>query len=39
MDWLLYNNPLSYAQLVLDGNLENYLKRVSGGDSVDLENY
>ena len=38
MDWLIYNDPLSYAQLVLDGTLEDYLKRVSGKHSVDLEN-
>ena len=37
MDWLIYNNPLSYAQLVLDRTLEEYLKRISGNHSVDLE--
>lgn len=26
LDWLIYNNPLEYAQLVLEGNLESYLK-------------
>ena len=26
LDWLIYNKPLEYAQLVLDGDLENYLK-------------
>ena len=25
LDWLLYNNPLEYAQLVLDGEIEYYL--------------
>ncbi len=30
MDWLIYNAPLEYAELVLSGELENYLKRVSG---------
>ena len=24
-DWLLYNKPLEYAQLVLDGEIEHYL--------------
>ena len=24
-DWLLYNKPLEYAQLVLDGEIERYL--------------
>lgn len=26
LDWLIYNKPLEYAQLVLEGNLESYLK-------------
>ena len=30
MDWLIYNAPLEYAGLVLSGDLEGYLKRVSG---------
>ena len=25
LDWLLYNKPLEYAQLVLGGKLEHYL--------------
>ena len=25
LDWLLYNNPLKYAQLVLGGEIEHYL--------------
>ena len=25
LDWLLYNKPLEYAQLVLDGGIEHYL--------------
>ena len=25
LDWLLYNKPLEYAQLVLGGGLEHYL--------------
>ena len=25
LDWLLYNNPLEYAQLVLGGGMEHYL--------------
>ena len=36
MDWLIYNDPLSYAQLVLDGALEDYLKQVSEIHSIDL---
>ena len=30
MDCLIYNAPLEYAELVLSGELEGYLKRVSG---------
>ena len=26
LDWLIYNKPLEYAQLVRDGNLERYVK-------------
>ncbi|MCC2256872.1 DUF6061 family protein [Intestinimonas aquisgranensis] len=29
LDWLLYNNPLSYAELILNGALEQYLKAVT----------
>lgn len=30
LDWLIYNAPLDYAELVLCGNLEDYLRRMSG---------
>jgi hypothetical protein len=30
MDWLIYHAPLEYAELVLSGELESYLKLVSG---------
>ena len=26
LDWLIYNDPLAYAELVLNGDLETYLK-------------
>ena len=26
LDWLIYNKPLEYAQLVLEGSLEKYLR-------------
>ena len=26
LDWLIYNKPLEYAQLVLEGDLEGYLQ-------------
>ena len=37
MDWLIYNAPLEYAQMVLDGSLESYLRRVSGKYSLELD--
>ena len=37
MDWLIYNDPLSYAQMIFDGTLEDYLKRVSGKHSTDTD--
>lgn len=29
LDWLIYNNPLAYAELILNGNPELYLKAVT----------
>ena len=29
LDWLIYNAPLDYADLVLNGDVEGYLKRVT----------
>lgn len=26
LDWLIYNEPMTYAQLVLSGEIEEYLK-------------
>ncbi len=37
MDWLIYNAPLEYATMVLDGTLEDYLRKASGNHSS--ENY
>ena len=37
LDWLIYNDPLSYAKMVLDGSLESYLRRVSGKHSLELD--
>ena len=37
MDWLIYNDPLSYAEMVLDGSLESYLRRGSGKHSLELD--
>lgn len=38
LDWLIYNAPLDYSELVLCGDLEGYLRRVSGSHSgIDWE--
>ena len=29
LEWLIYNDPLAYAELILDGDIANYLKSVS----------
>ena len=29
LDYLIYNDPLSYADLVLNGDVEDYLRRVT----------
>ena len=29
LDWLIYNAPMEYADLVLNGDVEGYLKRVT----------
>ena len=29
LDWLIYNVPLDYADLILNGDVEGYLKRVT----------
>ncbi len=29
LDWLVYNAPLDYAEMVLCGDLENYLRQVA----------
>ncbi len=33
LGWLVYNAPLDYTELVLCGDLEGYLKRISGTHS------
>lgn len=29
LDWMIYNDPLAYAEMILDGDIANYLKSVS----------
>ena len=35
LDWLIYNDPLSYAELFLNGDLELYLKAVTKKTPLD----
>ncbi len=35
LDWLIYNDPLAYAELVLNGDPEIYLKAVLQKDPLD----
>lgn len=39
LNWLLYNDPLSYVQMVLGGTLINYLKDIVSPHSLELDNY
>lgn len=34
-DWLIYNDPLAYAELILNGEPELYLKAVTEYESLD----
>ena len=34
-DWLIYNNPLAYAELILNGDSELYLKAVTKKTPLD----
>ena len=34
LDYLIYNDPLGYADLILNGALEKYLKNVAGGHGL-----
>ena len=35
LDYLIYNNPLAYAELILNGKPEEYLRNVSGTHEVE----
>ena len=37
LEWLIYNDPLAYADLVLNGDVEGYLKRVTQYRPMDEE--
>ena len=35
LDWLIYNDPLAYAELILNGDPELYLKAVTKNTPLD----
>ena len=35
LDWLIYNDPLAYAELILNGDPELYLKVVTEKEQLD----
>lgn len=35
LDWLIYNKPLEYAELVLNGGIEEYIKGTSEHRLID----
>ena len=35
LDYLIYNEPLSYADLILNGDPEGYLKNVTGNHGLE----
>ena len=35
LDYLIYNNPLAYAELILNGDPEEYLKNVTGSHRLE----
>lgn len=37
LDWLIYNDPLSYAKLILSGNPEEYLRTVTELPQLDSD--
>ena len=36
LDYLIYNNPLAYADLILNGDPEEYLKNVTGSHRLEI---
>ncbi len=37
LDWLIYNAPLSYAELILNGDPEEYLRTVTETPQLDFD--
>ena len=36
LDYLIYNDPLAYADLILNGNPEEYLKNATGSYGLEI---
>ena len=36
LDYLIYNDPLAYAELVLNGDPEKYLKNMAGSHGLEI---
>ena len=36
LDYLIYNDPLGYADLILNGDPEKYLKNVAGSHGLEI---
>ena len=36
LDYLIYNDPLGYADLILDGDPEEYLKNAAGSHGLEI---
>ena len=37
LDWLIYSDPLSYAELILNGDPEEYLRTVTEAPQLDFD--
>lgn len=37
LDWLIYNDPLSFAELILNGDPEEYLRTVTEAPQLDFD--
>lgn len=37
LDWLIYNDPLPYAELILNGDPEEYLRTVTKTPQLDFD--
>ena len=36
LDYLIYNDPLAYAELILNGDPEEYLKNMAGSHGLEI---